>query len=93
MLDEPRALLDRALLPLYPPEPPPKALLFAPVLFGMSRLPMLLLPPLPARLAVLLPPARSLTAAPPRLACCPALACRFAVEPPRAVPPYLLAVA
>ena len=50
MLDEPRALLDRALFPLYPLEPPPKALLFAPELFGISRLPMLLLPLLPAPL-------------------------------------------
>ena len=87
----------------------------------MSRLPILSLPPLPARLEALLPPARSLapalprldtplppaerslTPAPPRLellrlppwrlVCCRALACRLAKESPRAVPPYLLAVA
>ncbi|HXY31932.1 MAG TPA: hypothetical protein VEI06_14585 [Gemmatimonadaceae bacterium] len=36
MLEEPRELLARALLPLNPPEPPLKPLLFDPLLFGMS---------------------------------------------------------
>ena len=83
MLDEPRELLACALFPLYPLEPPPKALLFAPELCGMSRLPTLLAPPPPAdrvlalglapaeRLLVLgLAPAERLLAlaVPPRLA-------------------------
>ena len=70
MLLEPRELLDRALLPLYPPEPLPNAeLLPREELVGMLRLPILLLPPLPLRLAAPLPPAeRSLTLAPLRLA-------------------------
>ena len=100
MLDEPRELLACALFPLYPLEPPPKALLFDPELCGTFRLPTLLAPPPPADrvLALGLAPADRLLAlaapprlallgvAPARLACC-VPACRFAV------PPYLLAVA
>jgi hypothetical protein len=48
MLDEPRELLARALDPLNPPEPPPKALPLEPPR-ERSR-PEMLLPPLPARL-------------------------------------------
>jgi hypothetical protein len=41
MLEAPRALLARALLPLYPLEPPLKPLPdLAPLLFGMLRLPI-----------------------------------------------------
>jgi hypothetical protein len=101
MLDDPRELLACALFPLYPLEPPPKALLLLLELCGMLRLPTLLAPPPPADrvLALGLAPAERLLAlavlprlallglAPARLACCPA-PCRPAVEPP-----YLLAVA
>jgi hypothetical protein len=109
MLDEPRELLAFALFPLYPPELLPKALLLLPELCGMLRLPTLLAPPPPAdrllTLGLLPAPAERLLAlaapprlellgvAPARLLCCFALACRLAVELPRAVPPYLLAVA
>jgi hypothetical protein len=34
MLDEPRELLERALLPLYPPDPPPNPPDLDPLLFG-----------------------------------------------------------
>ena len=42
MLEEPRLLLLRALDPLYPLEPPPKASRFPPPLRERSRLPMLI---------------------------------------------------
>jgi len=60
MLDAPRELLARALLPLKPEEPPLKPLDLDPLL-GMSRLPARLLelaegPPEPARLLAPAPP-------------------------------------
>lgn len=64
MLDEPRELLDRALLPLYPPELPPNALLFLPELGETLRLPMLLLPPA-ERLLAPAPPRLELPTLPP----------------------------
>src|SRR5580765_6166791 len=92
MLEEPRMLLPRALDPLYPLEPPPKASRFPPPLRERSRLPMrsapppVLLPTLPLPPApVLLPkpplPARLLTPAPPprllsRLPPCRPTCCR-----------------
>ena len=48
MLEEPRLLLLRALDPLYPLEPPPKASRFPPPLRERSRLPMRSAPPAPA---------------------------------------------
>ena len=67
ILDAPRLPLDRALEPLYPLEPPPKASRFPPPLRERSRLPMrsappalplLPKPPLPARLLMPPPPSR-----------------------------------
>lgn len=67
MLEEPRELLARALLPLLPEEPPLQALDLDPLL-GMSRLPARLAPPALARLpaeGLWLPePARLLAPAP-----------------------------
>ena len=74
MLEEPRLLLPRALDPLYPLEPPPKASRLPEPLRETSRLPMLSAPPpldplpnpeLPARLLAPAPDARLLTPAPP----------------------------
>ena len=76
MLEEPRLLLPRALDPLNPLDPPPKASRFPPPLRERSRLPILSAPPPPARLLTpapprlltpVPPPARLLTPAPPRL--------------------------
>ena len=54
MLEEPRELLARALLPLKPLElPPPKPLAFDGLLLGMFWLPIWFPPPLPPRFAVL----------------------------------------
>lgn len=101
MLEAPRALLDFALLPLKPPEPPPRApeLFEAPALLAPGLAP----PPL-LRFAVLAlglaPPPRfavlALGLAPPprfaEVALAPAADCRPAA-PPFVEPPYLLAVA
>ncbi|MEZ0336327.1 MAG: hypothetical protein ACAI18_20235, partial [Gemmatimonadales bacterium] len=70
MLDAPRELLDRALAPLYPPDPPLNSLLplDPPASRGMFWLPMWSAPP------ALLPPVpadRSLTPVPPRCPCPP----------------------
>lgn len=66
MLKEPRLLLLRALGPLYPRVPPPKASRFPPPLRDKSRLPMRSAPP--ADLPPKFEAARSLTPAPaPRL--------------------------
>jgi hypothetical protein len=46
MLEAPRELYDRALLPLKPDEPPPKPLDLVPLLEGMLRLPIVS-PPAP----------------------------------------------
>src|SRR5262249_24146342 len=108
MLDEPRELLDRALLPLKPPEPPPKALELRearPELRLAPAPPLRLLalaPAPPLRLPAPAPPPPPLARAPappPRLPALRLLA--LAVPPrlpeprdsPRAVPPYLPAVA
>jgi len=53
MLEAPRELADRALLPLNPLELPPKPLPLIPLLDGMLRLPILSPPPLPPRLEAL----------------------------------------
>src|ERR1700748_2958957 len=102
MLEAPRLLLARALDPLYPLEPPPKASRFPPPLRERSRLPTRSAPPAPPPAARLLipapppPPARLLTPAPPRLLarlppcrpiCCRAPDWRLARESPRAAPP------
>jgi len=63
MLEEPRLLFARALLPLYPPEPPPNAERLLPPL-GILRLPTRSPPPPPDRLLAL-PAERLLTPAPP----------------------------
>ena len=79
MLDEPRELLLRALLPLYPPEPPNP-----------------LEPRDPPPLETLRLPTRSPPPPPPPPRCdwfWRACDWRVAIESPRAVPPYLLAVA
>ena len=72
MLEEPRELLDRALLPLKPPELPKALRSPPPDLDETSRLPTRSPPPLLPRLLALAPlerlpppPARSLTPAPP----------------------------
>src|SRR5262245_28525137 len=68
MLDAPRLLPARALDPLYPLEPPPKASRFPPPLRERSRLPIRSAPPPPALLPKLDPPARlPAPDAPPRL--------------------------
>ena len=92
MLEAPRELLARALFPLKPPEPPPKP---PPLALGLE--PRLAeLAPAERLLAVAPPEVRApcwLALAPPRACCCPALAWRVERESPRALPPYLLAVA
>src|SRR5580704_11673417 len=103
MLAEPRLPLERALDPLYPLDPPPKASRFPPPLRETSRFPTRSPPPPPALLLTPAPLARSLTPAPPprllgRLppcwpTCCRALAWRLDKESPRDVPPNLSAVA
>src|SRR5262249_10132908 len=108
-LEEPRLLLPRALDPLYPLDPPPKASRFPPPLRERSRLPIRsvppplarLLTPAPLRLPKLLPPARFSppeSRVPARLPpfrpiCCRAGAWRFERESPRVVPPKRFAVA
>ena len=79
MLDEPRLLLLRALDPLYPREPPPKASRFWPPLRDRSRLPMRSGPP--PRLLFPVPAARFPTLPPPEA---PAL---FPPKFPARVPP------
>ena len=109
MLEAPRLLLARAELPLAPPEPPPNALLLRELAVGEEetlRFPMLSPPPrfivpawAPPRLALVLltpappvPPRFIVPAwAPPRVPW--AEVCRADGEVPRAVPPYLFAVA
>jgi len=75
MLEAPRLPLARALDPLYPLDPPPKASRFPPPLRERSRFPIrsappparLLAPPPAARLLTPPPVARLLAPAPPRL--------------------------
>jgi hypothetical protein len=93
--DPPKALVFRAALLLgtwrfpilFPPPPLPR---FAPMLLAPAFEPARLAPPAP----MLLGRAPELEAARlPALGCCRALACRVDMESPRAVPPYLFAVA
>jgi hypothetical protein len=94
MLDEPRELLDLALLPLKPPEPPPTAeepLDPPPPPVPPPRLDALALGLAPPPRLEVLALGRA-PAPPPRL---PAALCWRALVwrlPPRADPPYLLAV-
>src|SRR5262245_11162534 len=87
-----------ARLPRLPPPPPGRLPRLPPPPPTPPRLPRLppprLPPPPPARLPRLPPPAPPLRTLPPgRDTCCRAPAWRFASESPRAVPPYLFAVA
>jgi len=72
MLEAPRELEERALLPLKPEEPPPKPPALLPLLDGMFRLPILSPPPplddlpLPPRLDALGDPDRLPEPAPER---------------------------
>ena len=89
MLADPRELLARALLPLYPLEPPPKPPALDALLLGMSRLPiwlpleleLRLLAPLPPRSMVLAPEALP-REPPPDWALTPVPAPRLAPPPP-----------
>ena len=72
-LEEPRLPLERALDPLYPRVPPPKASRFPPPLREKSRLPIRSLPP---------PFMRLLTPAPPPRLPIPPLLLRFPKPPP-----------
>ena len=109
MLEAPRRLLALAELALAPPEAPLKAPRLAELPApDVCRLPTLSPPPRPALVLAALAPLVLVPDPPavPRFivpACAPppvregvvwrAAACRLEVEAPRAVPPYLLAVA
>jgi len=80
-------------LPTLLAPPPPADRVLALGLAPAERLLVLGLAPEERLLALAVPPRLALLGvAPARLACCCA-PCRLAEEPPRAVPPYLFAVA
>jgi len=96
MLEDPRELLARALLPLLPAPPKAPPPLRDALLLETLRLPMRSEPP--PRLAALGCCRVEASERFPALSCCPpwfcrALACRLAVDAPPVVPPNLLAVA